>query len=106
MAPNDQQITAAIEALRVDASTWIAAADVLRDAAHVGARQDLDAFHFSYLGDLVGVTDIYRQLQHKLVRLLGEAADNATALAGALRTAADGYEQDEHDAAHRMSGIY
>lgn len=106
MPPSDQQIKAAIEALRADASTWNAASDDLREAARVGARLELSPLHFSYIGDKIGLTEVYQQLQDKLVRLLGEGADNLTALAGALRTAADGYEQDEHDAVHRATGIY
>jgi hypothetical protein len=51
MPPNEQQITAAIAALRADAETWHAASDE-------------------------------------------------------LRAAADGYEEDEDDAVHRLRGIY
>ena len=57
----------------------------MREAARVGARLELGALHFSYLGDMVGLTDIYQQLEDKLCRLLGEGANNFTALAAAAR---------------------
>ncbi len=106
MPPNDQQVRAAIDALRTDAGTWDAASDELREAARVGARLDLSALHFSYLGDKLGLTQVYQQLQDRLCRLLTQGADNLTALSTALRSAADGYEQDERNAVHRMTGIY
>jgi len=42
----------------------------------------------------------------RLYRLLNEGAENLNDLAGALRAAADGYEQDEINTVHRMTGIY
>jgi hypothetical protein len=59
MPPNDQQIKAAIEALRADASTWSVASDDLREAARVGARLELSPLHFSYIGDKIGLTEVY-----------------------------------------------
>ena len=104
--PSEQQIKAAIEALRKDAGTWDAASDELRQAARVAARLELSALHFSYLADQLGLTEVYQQLQDRLHQLLNEGADNLTALSGALRAAADGYEQDEINTVHRMTGIY
>jgi hypothetical protein len=106
MPPNDQQVKAAIEALRKDAGTWDAGSDELRAAAGVAARLELSALHFSYLADKLGLTEVYQQLQQRLCQLLNEGGDNFTALAGALRAAADGYEQDEINTVHRMTGIY
>ncbi|GIM97537.1 hypothetical protein Ato02nite_093300 [Paractinoplanes toevensis] len=104
--PDKQQVMAAIDALRKDASTWDAGAAELRDAAGAAGQLQLSAMHFSYLADQLGLTETYQQLQHRLYRLLNEGADNLTELAGALRAAADGYEQDEANAVHRMTGIY
>jgi hypothetical protein len=104
--PNEQQVKAAIQALRTDAGTWDDASDDLRAAAQVAARLELSALHFSYLADKLGLTEVYQQLQERLVLLLGEGSQNLTALAGALRAAADGYEQDETNTVHRMTGIY
>jgi uncharacterized protein YukE len=104
--PSEQQIKAAIGALRKDASAWDAAAAELRDAAGIAGGLPLSPLHFSYLGDQLGLTEVYQQLQQRLYRLLNEGVDNLTELAGALREAADGYEQDEIDTVHRMTGIY
>lgn len=104
--PSEEQIKAAIGALRRDASTWDAAAGEMRTAAGVAAGLQLSAVHFSYLADQLGLTETYEQLQMRLYRLLNEGADNFGELAGALRVAADGYERDEENAVHRMTGIY
>ena len=45
-------------------------------------------------------------MQQKLYRLLNEGAANFLALSAALNDAADGVEQDEINAVHRMTGIY
>jgi len=104
--PNEQQVKAAIGALRQDASKWDAGAAELRDAAGAAGQLALSALHFSYLGDKLGLTETYQQLQMRLYRLLNEGAENLNDLAGALRAAADGYEQDEINTVHRMTGIY
>lgn len=57
--PSGEQISAALKALRSDASAWEGAADSLSHAAQVAMRLDLGALHFSYLGDKVGLTDVY-----------------------------------------------
>jgi hypothetical protein len=104
--PSEQAVLAAIAALRADAGTWDDAAGELREAAAVAARLELGALHFSYLADQLGLVEVYQQLQDRLQRLLGEGADNLVALGAALHAAADGYEQDENNAVHRMTGIY
>lgn len=104
--PSEQKIRAAIDAIRRDASMWDESADELEDAARVAGRLDLAAVHFSYIGDKVGLVDMYRQLQDKLIRLLNEGSDTLESIAAALRTAADGYEQDEANAVHRTNNIY
>jgi hypothetical protein len=106
MGPTDAQVTAAISALRTDAGMWHGMADELREAARVAGRLDLAALHFSYLGDKAGLTDAYREIQDKLIGLLGEGATNFDSMGKALRTAADGYDEDERNAVHRMRGIY
>ena len=104
--PSEQQILAAIGALRRGAGRWDEASGELRRAAAVAGRLDLSALHFSYLADQLGLTEVYQQLQDRLGQLLNEGADNFTALYGALIEAADGYENDETNAVHRMTGIY
>jgi len=96
-----------IDARRRDAGVWGNSADILRQAAAVGARLELAALHFSYIGDQVGLVELYQQLQDRLVRLLGEgSATTFEQLAAGLRTAADGYEQDEANNVHRMNNLY
>jgi hypothetical protein len=106
MPPTEQQIKAAIQTLRKDADTWAAGKDNLVDAAAVAARLELSALHFSYIADQLGLAEVYQQLQQRLYTLLNEGAANFLALSTALRDAADGYEQDEINAVHRMTGIY
>jgi len=106
MPPTEQQIKAAIQALRKDADTWAAGKDKLVDAAAVAARLELSALHFSYVADQLGLSEVYQQLQQRLYTLLNEGAANFLALSAALNDAADGYEQDEANAVHRMTGIY
>lgn len=66
---------------------------------------NLDPFHFSYLADQLGLADVYHQLQHRLYALLNGGAENLNSLAAALRCASEGYEQDEVNTVHRMTGI-
>ena len=106
MPPTEQQIQASIQALRKDAATWAAGKDKLVDAAAVAARLELSALHFSYIADQLGTAEVYQQLQQRLYTLLNEGAANFLALSTALNDAADGYEQDEINAVHRMTGIY
>ena len=102
-----QGLRVSIDALRRDAGVWDSSADILRQAAAVGARLELAALHFSYIGDQVGLVELYQQLQDRLVRLLGEgSATTFEQLAAGLRTAADGYEQDEANNVHRMNNLY
>lgn len=104
--PSGEQITVALEAMRSDAAVWDNAADGLTEAARVAARLDLSALHFSYLGDVVGLTGVYRELQDKLCRLLTEGAHNLSGLAQALRSAANGYEEEEQENIHHIRDVY
>jgi hypothetical protein len=104
--PSQGQIDVAIEALRDDAQKWRAAAGDLEIAAGVAGQMDLQAFHFSYVGDKVGVTDAYRALQDKLIDLLNGGAANFRSVAQALNLAADGYQQDDRNAVHRLKNVW
>lgn len=106
MPPTEQQIQAAIQTLRRDAGIWAAGKDTLVDAAAVAARLELSALHFSHIGDQFGLAAVYQQLQQRLYTLLNEGAANFLALSTALNDAADGYERDEINAVHRITGIY
>jgi hypothetical protein len=106
MAPPTETIVAAVQTLRDDAHTWRASGAELDGAARAAAALGLDAYHFSYLGDQVGLAGVYQRLHAKMGRLLGEAAVNCVAVAGALEAAAAGYERDERDAIHQLAGVW
>ncbi|MEH0981888.1 hypothetical protein [Micromonospora sp. CPCC 205556] len=104
--PGEQKLKVSIEALRNDAAVWDDSGDVMRNAAQVAARLDLAALHFSYIGDKVGLVELYQQLQDRMIRLLGQGSETFETIATSLRNAADGYERDEADAVHRLNNIY
>jgi hypothetical protein len=106
MAPGPQRIKVSIEALRKDAAMWDESADELREAARVANRLGLGAVHFSYLGDKVGLVDVYGRIQGRIIYLLNEGTREYEKIAASLRTAADGYERDEANAVHRHNNIY
>ncbi|RAO08409.1 hypothetical protein GUI43_04058 [Micromonospora noduli] len=104
--PSPQKLTVSIGKLREDAAVWDDAGDIMRDAAQVAARLELAALHFSYIGDQIGLVDVYQQLQDRLIRLLTEGSHTFETIAMSLRHAADGYERDEADGVHRLNNIY
>jgi len=104
--PSPQQVDVAIQALRDDAQKWRAAAGELEIAARVAAEMDFQAFHFSYIGDKIGVTDAYRMLQDKLIDLLNGGAANFRSVAQALNISANGYQEDDRNAEHRLKNVW
>lgn len=104
--PDPQQIAAALDAMRGDATMWREMAGEMRSAAVVADRLDLTKLHFSKLGDMLGMVDLYRDVQDRMIQLMNQGADNFDATATALTTAADGYDKDERDNVHRFTGIY
>jgi hypothetical protein len=104
--PPKEKIVAAVATLREDAHVWRSSGDELRVGAQIAASLDFDAFHFSYLGDKIGLTETYRQVQDKVTRLFQEGATNFGNVAVALNAAADGYDQDERDAVHALRGAW
>jgi len=105
-APSKGTIDVALQALREDAELWRGMAGEIEVAARVAGEMDFQAFHFSYIADLIGVTESYQQVQEKLIQLLGDGAANFRNVAQALNTAADGYEQDERNAVHRLKNVW
>jgi hypothetical protein len=99
-------VDVAIQALRDDAQKWRAAAGELEIAARVAGEMDFQAFHFSYIGDKIGVTDAYRMLQDKMIDLLNGGAANFRNVAQALNTSADGYQEDDRNAVHRLKNVW
>jgi hypothetical protein len=104
--PDPQQIAAALDAMRGDATMWREMAGEMRSAAAVADRLDLTKLHFSKLGEMLGMVDLYRDVQDRMIQLMNQGADNFDATATALNTAADGYDKDERDNVHRFTGIY
>ena len=92
MQPDPQQVQAAMEAMRA--------------AAQVADRLDLGRLQFSLIADELGMTDLYQQVQERLGQLIRQGADTFEATAGALNTAAAGYDADERASVHRMKNIY
>ncbi|HZM74381.1 MAG TPA: hypothetical protein VFC19_01565 [Candidatus Limnocylindrales bacterium] len=70
------------------------------------ARWIFQAFHFSYIGDKIGVTETYRLLQEKLIDLLNDGAVNFRSVAQALNIAANGYQEEDRNAVHRLKNIW
>ncbi len=104
--PSQDKVEVAIQTLRDDAQKWRAAAGELDAAARVTGEMDFQAFHFSYIGDKIGITESYRLLQDKIVDLLAGGATNFRNVAQALTLAADGYERDDRNAVHRLKGVW
>lgn len=89
-----------IEALRRDARTWAGGegsmAHTMRAAATSGdTALRVTPQQLSFAGQEVGLDQTYEQLRAKAVRLMGEAAANFEAVAGALTRAADEYERTD-----------
>ncbi|OLF05801.1 hypothetical protein [Actinophytocola xanthii] len=106
MAPTQDQYEVALGALRADADTWEQCAADLDAAKGTAGGLDLEALHFSYVADKLGVTAIYQQFQDKLVRLLDEGRTMSTAVAAALRASAQTYQEEEEAGVHRMNNIW
>lgn len=104
--PTAEQLEAAIEAISSEAGLWRDMSTQVATMASVADGLTLNAFHFSGLGHLAGMEDVYRDLQQRIAMLLRQGATNMGNTADALKQAADGYQQDEDDAVHRMKNIY
>jgi hypothetical protein len=107
MAPPTQEtITAAIAALRADAADWLSSAADLAGAGDAAAGLTLRRGELSAMAEATGLTGVYAALQEHVAARLGEAARAGSDTAAALGQAAEGYERDEHDAVHRLRGIW
>ncbi|MPZ79319.1 MAG: hypothetical protein GEV28_02565 [Actinophytocola sp.] len=106
MAPTPEQYQAALSALRDDADTWDKCAQDLGTIKGTADGLTLDAFDFSYLADMLGMTTLYQEFQHKMARLLGEGETMSTGVAAALRASAQTYQDEEDAGVHRMNNIW
>jgi len=104
--PSKERVEVATSALLADAQTWRSVGGSLDAAARTADGLDFQAFHFSYLGDVVGLTHAYGQVQEKITRLLHEGAANAGSVADALTKAAQDYQLEDRNAEHRVGRVY
>jgi hypothetical protein len=102
--PSADRIAVALTALRADADMWSGMAGRLTAAGGAGAALGPSRAEFSAPG--AELAQVYARLQAQLVRLLGEAAANCTAVADALAASADAYEAEEAAGVHRARGVY
>ncbi|MEC3977834.1 hypothetical protein [Amycolatopsis sp. H20-H5] len=95
-------IKAAMGALRADAGIWdIAAQDTDGPRQAIGAL-GLTPYDVSMYGVDKGIDKTYAGAQQALMTMLQQAAENFHNLAGALRHAADLYDQGEADHQERL----
>jgi hypothetical protein len=95
-------IKAAVGALRADAGIWdVAAQDVDGPRQGIGAL-GLTPYDVSMYGVDKGIDKTYAGAQQALMNMLQQAAENFHNLAGALRHAADMYDQTEADHQARL----
>jgi hypothetical protein len=106
VSPTPEQISAATDRLRADATMWRGMAATAELARAAGAGLGLSEPQLSWASRPSGLLDTYREAQRKVLWLLDEAVRNFDAVGGALDTAADGYEADERNAVHRMADVY
>lgn len=106
MAPTPDQYQAALSALRDDAARWEQCAGDLGAAKATADGLGLEALHFTYIADKLGVTAIYQEFQSKMSRLLGEGEAMSTGVAAALRESARTYQQEEEAGVHRMNNVW
>ncbi|GAA2635272.1 hypothetical protein [Paractinoplanes durhamensis] len=104
--PTPQEVSVAVQALRTDARTWGETADELAAARDAAIPLGLQKFHFSFVGDKAGLTEVYAGIQEKIIQLLGEGSTQLEALSAALTGAANDYERSDNDAYRRAHHVY
>lgn len=104
--PSKDQIDASIDAVYSEARTWIEMSQQFDEMRQVARSLALGAYDFSSLGHLIGLDDIYNDLQDRMTSLLHQGSTNFDNIANALRFAADNYAREEQETVHRMNNIY
>jgi hypothetical protein len=92
----------AVAALRSDANIWDAAASDLDRPRNEISSLGLTGSDVSMYGVDRGIDKTYAEAQYALEDMLQQAAQNFHALAGALRHAADLYDQNEADSQQQL----
>jgi hypothetical protein len=106
MAPTQDQYQVALQALRNDADKWEQCGTDLGAAKSTADGLDLEALHFSYVADKLGVTALYQQFQAKMVGLMTEGQTMSANVATALRNSAQTYQNEEESGVHRMNDVW
>jgi len=106
MAPSKETVEVAIQALRDDAQVWRFGGGELDTAAARASSYAFAPADFSYLGEVIGLSDKYRAVQQKLVAVLNEGAAHFRSIANALNSAADQYQADERNAVHLTKNVW
>ncbi|NUT20829.1 MAG: hypothetical protein HOV77_16740 [Hamadaea sp.] len=104
MSSPESQLTASLAAMRHDAVEWRDMAAAFRSAGQVAERLDLGELQLSFIADKLGMVELYRSVQDRMIALIGEAVQSHELMAASLETAADGYAADDAAALHRMQG--
>ncbi|KAA9163985.1 hypothetical protein FPZ12_008125 [Amycolatopsis acidicola] len=95
-------IKAAVSALRSDADTWDGAGKDLEAPEQAIGSLGLTPYDVSIYGVDKGIDKTYASAQSALENMMRQAAQNFHDLAGALRHAADLYDQTEADHLQRI----
>lgn len=87
------------EDLRTDAQTWEAfgSEDIAAGIQTVNGL-NMPLFGYTVMGELVGVSSKYRDVQERVMSLMMQAPVASMHIATALRRSADIYEETDHQA--------
>jgi len=99
------RVTVALTDMRIAAEQWRQIAAGMAEAAHAAGRLGLSAVELSFIANMLGMVDLYRQTQDRMLALLGEAERAHEWLALALESAAEAYYVYDVDSAHRLRQI-
>lgn len=104
--PTEQQVSAALESLRSDATIWEHAAEALGGLRSFIADLHLTPADVSVWAADAGLDQKCNEVCVKLEEVLTQAGENFFHLAGALRDSADTYQREDEEGLHRFRGIY
>jgi uncharacterized protein YukE len=96
-------VRVACEALRSDAAKWTQTAATLHTAAQAAEGLVLGVDKLGFAAQQNGVVAAYEALRQKMVRLLTTGVTELDTLATTLRHAADTYQREDEQGAHRIT---
>lgn len=103
MAPTQDELKVALEAMRSDAGVWTHASDEMQAAATAAQNVVLTDAQFGYIAGEQGVITAYQHVQQRIAHLLTGAQAEFDKIGSSLRTAADWYEQNEQHTSNVMN---